>query len=82
MLKISHLLLIFVFLQTACNGDDLAPLRSALSCLCSSNKKGEFGSCCSSINIETDIDLDYIDCFGSIDTNSSFVTGLFVFQPI
>ena len=74
---------VVVFSLTVCSGDDLIPLKNALSCLCSSNKGGDFGACCSTEDIWETIELENIDCFGYVyvdDDTSSFVMGLFVFS--
>ena len=82
-MNILRLILVVVFSFTVCSGDDLIPLKNALSCLCTSNKGGSFGECCSTEDIWETIELYDIDCFGivyvDVDT-SSFVTGLFVFS--
>ena len=79
-MKLLHLFFVLVFFHTICCGDELSALKNALSCLCSSNKKGYFGDCCSSTNIETDIDLEFIDCFGDIEILLGNVDELFVFS--
>ena len=75
-MNISHILLftlvlIVVTFPLTTKGNDTDGLRKSLGCLCSSNKLGMFGSCCSSYNNGASGDTDdIIQCFLSGNINS------------